>query len=135
LAGDIARCVTDASDFYAVSFDPPHAAQADEYHDLSISVGKAELEARTSFGYYNQPVFYDEPQIPEKRLTVAELGQALEADHRERDRELASRLNRSELTERLSTEQLAKWKERLHGKQAKSVLTALGDQMFFLPLR
>jgi VWFA-related protein len=53
LAGDIARCVTDASDFYAVSFDPPHAAQADEYHDLSISVGKAELEARTSFGYYN----------------------------------------------------------------------------------
>jgi VWFA-related protein len=130
--GDIERCVVDARDFYTVSFDPPRAVQPDEYHDLAVLIGTAQLETRTSHGYYNQPVFYDEPRLAEKRLGVAEAQQLLEADRGEHDRELARTLNGLELTERLGAGPLALWKERLHGREAKSALTALGDASVFL---
>jgi hypothetical protein len=132
LEDDIERCVLDASEFYAVSFDPPRAAQPDEYHDLAVLTGTGQIQTRTLQGYYNQPVFLDEPRVPERRLNVAEVQQFLDADHGERDRELAGRLNSLEMTERLSTGALALWKERLHGKQAKSALAALGDESVFL---
>jgi hypothetical protein len=38
-----------------LSFDPPRADRANEYHDLKVQVGKPGLVARTSTGYYNQP--------------------------------------------------------------------------------
>lgn len=132
LEGDIGSCIADASDFYTVSFDPPHAALPDEYRDLDVLIGTAQLQARTSHGYYNQPVFYDEPREPEKRLGVSDVQQVLESDRGEHDGALARKLNDLELTERLSSGRLETWKERLHGKQAKSALTALGDQSVFL---
>jgi VWFA-related protein len=55
LAGQIDRCVAEANGFYTLSFDPPHAAQADEYHDLKVQVDQPGLTARTNTGYYNQP--------------------------------------------------------------------------------
>jgi VWFA-related protein len=55
LAADIARCVQDAGAFYTLSFDPPRADRANEYHDLKVVVGKPGLSARTSTGYYSQP--------------------------------------------------------------------------------
>ena len=130
LEGDIGRCVADARDFYTVSFDPPHSAQPDEYHALAVRMGTA--QARTSYGYFNQPVFYDEPRQPEKRINAVELEQLLEGGRGERDRELAGKLKNMELTERLSTGQLGMWKGRLHGKETKAALTALGDESAFL---
>ena len=55
LAGQIADCLADLSAFYTISFDPPHAERADEYHDLKVLVGKPGLTARTNTGYYNRP--------------------------------------------------------------------------------
>lgn len=55
LAGQIANCVADLSAFYTISFDPPRAGHADEYHELKVQIGKPGLVARTSSGYYNQP--------------------------------------------------------------------------------
>jgi len=55
LTTQINRCVQDAQTFYTLSFDPPHAAQANEYHDLKVLVGQPGLTARTRTGYYNQP--------------------------------------------------------------------------------
>jgi VWFA-related protein len=55
LAGQIDRCVAEANGFYTLSFDPPHAAQADEYHELKVQVDQPGLTARTNTGYYNQP--------------------------------------------------------------------------------
>lgn len=130
LEGDIERCIGDASDFYTVSFDPPHAAQPDEFHDLAVLTGTAQLQTRTSHGYYNQPVFYDEPRVAGKRLGVAELQQFLESDRGAHD--LAGKLKGMELTERLSSAQLADWRGRLHGKESKSALTVLGDESAFL---
>jgi VWFA-related protein len=55
LTGEIDTCVQDAGVFYTLSFDPPRADRANEYHDLKVTVGKPGLTARTSSGYYNQP--------------------------------------------------------------------------------
>lgn len=55
LASQIATCVQDATAFYKLSFDPPKADKADEYHDLKVEIDKPGLTARTRSGYYNQP--------------------------------------------------------------------------------
>jgi len=55
LAGQINRCVADANGFYTLSFDPPHASHADEYHELKVQVDEAGLTVRTNTGYYDQP--------------------------------------------------------------------------------
>jgi VWFA-related protein len=55
LKAQIDNCVQDATAFYTLSFDPPHADHPDEYHDLKVQIGKPGLTAHTSTGYYNQP--------------------------------------------------------------------------------
>jgi VWFA-related protein len=55
MAGQMNSCIEDAGAFYSLSFDPPPAAQQNEYHDLKVQIGKPGLTARTSSGYYNQP--------------------------------------------------------------------------------
>ena len=55
LAAQIDRCIADANDFYRISFDPPAAERADEYHDLKVVVDKPNVTLRTNSGYYNQP--------------------------------------------------------------------------------
>jgi VWFA-related protein len=55
LTGQIDRCVADASTFYRISFDPPKALRADEYHELKLAVDKPGFTVRTNKGYYNEP--------------------------------------------------------------------------------
>ncbi len=55
LTSQIDNCFSDATSFYTLSFDPPHADHADEYHDLKVLIGEPGLVARTNTGYYNQP--------------------------------------------------------------------------------
>ena len=128
----IEHCVEDASAFYTVSFDPPHAAQPDEYHDLKLQIRAFGLSARTNIGYYNQPVFYDQPRVPAKRVTTHELQQILDAANEENDGALANQLSGVELKERLSSSQLSLWKDRLRGKKSRLALAALADESVFL---
>jgi VWFA-related protein len=55
LTAQINRCIQDAQAFYTLSFDPPPAAHANEYHHLEVRIDQPGLTARTSTGYYNQP--------------------------------------------------------------------------------
>ncbi|MGA2350630.1 MAG: VWA domain-containing protein [Terracidiphilus sp.] len=55
LTSQINNCVQDAGVFYTLSFDPPPAGHANEYHDLKVQIDKPGLTARTNTGYYNQP--------------------------------------------------------------------------------
>jgi hypothetical protein len=55
LGSQIERCIADANSFYRISFDPPAADQADEYHDLKVVVDKPDITLRTNSGYYNEP--------------------------------------------------------------------------------
>jgi VWFA-related protein len=55
ITAQIDRCVQDGTAYYSISFDPPRADKANEYHDLKVEVDKPGLTARTNTGYYNQP--------------------------------------------------------------------------------
>ena len=128
----IGECVQDASEFYTVSFDPPPAAQPDEYHDLKVQINAPGLSARTNTGYYDQPVFYDQPRVPARRVTVHELEQILDTANEEHDGELAKQLAGLELTERLNSSLLSLWKNRVRGKKSTAALVALADESAFL---
>jgi VWFA-related protein len=128
----IRDCVDDAGEFYTVSFDPPHATQPDEYHDLKVQMNVPGLSARTNTGYYDQPVFYDQPRVPARRVTVYELEQILDTANDEHDGELAKQLAGLELTERFNSSQLSLWKDRLRGKKSTAALVALADESAFL---
>jgi VWFA-related protein len=128
----IARCVEDASAFYTISFDPPTAAQPDEYHDLKVQIGATGLSARTNTGYYDQPVFYDQPRFPARRVSVHELEQIVDTANDEQDGELAKQLAGLELSERLNSSLLSLWKNRLRGKKSIAALVALADESAFL---
>jgi VWFA-related protein len=55
LAGEIAKCVADASSFYVLSFDALPGDGPNEYHALEVTIDKGGLAARTRSGYYAQP--------------------------------------------------------------------------------
>ncbi len=130
----IEHCIRAAGAFYTLSFDPPHAAHLDEYHDLKVDIASPGLSAHTTTGYYNQPVFYDEPRVAAKQITVHDLQQRLDAVGEERDGELADELTGLELSERLSSPELEEWRSRIRGKRSKTALTALADgSVFFDP--
>ncbi len=132
LSRAIEDCVEDARVFYTISFDPPHAAQPDEYHDLKVQIGAPGLSARTSTGYYDQPVFYDQPRFPARRVSVYELEQILDKANGEHDGELAKELAGLGLSERFNSSLLSLWKNRLRGKKSIAALVALADESAFL---
>jgi len=55
LSSQIERCVTDAKTYYVLTYNPPPAAHADEYHSIEVKVDRPGLKARTRTGYYSQP--------------------------------------------------------------------------------
>jgi VWFA-related protein len=55
IADMLQRCLADAQAYYVLSFDPPAADHANEYHHLEIMLTKPGLTARTREGYYAQP--------------------------------------------------------------------------------
>jgi hypothetical protein len=55
LAEQIDRCISDANAFYAISFNPPLAEHADEYHSIKLQVNQPNLAVRTNSSYYNEP--------------------------------------------------------------------------------
>ncbi|HEV2275263.1 MAG TPA: VWA domain-containing protein, partial [Acidobacteriaceae bacterium] len=55
IVSQLNQCVGDANAFYRISFDPPAAEHADEYHDLKVVVDKPGVTVRTTTGYYKPP--------------------------------------------------------------------------------
>ena len=105
----------------------------DEYHDLNVAVGKPGLTAHTRTGYYDEPVYYDQARSDAKDVTVAQLRESIVELQHASDSEAERRLRGMELTERLSSSELAKWLAMLKGKKAQQALTAVADQSVFLP--
>jgi hypothetical protein len=92
------------------------------------------LTVRTSIGYYDQPVFYDQPPAGIERVTVAQLEHTLRTIQGKSDTEVARQLSGILLTERLSTARLATLEALLKGKKAQRVLVSLADESAFLAL-
>ncbi|MGO9094352.1 MAG: VWA domain-containing protein [Bryobacteraceae bacterium] len=55
VAGEIEKCVADASSFYVLTFDGLPGDGPDEFHAIELKIGKPGLAARTRAGYYAQP--------------------------------------------------------------------------------
>jgi hypothetical protein len=56
LGDEIAGCIAEAKSYYTLSFDPAPAKHVDEYHELAVRMDQSHLKARTSAGYYAEPV-------------------------------------------------------------------------------
>jgi hypothetical protein len=115
-----------------LTFDPPRTEQVDEYHHLEVEVGKPDLMAFTWTGYFDEPVFYDQPNVGTERITVEQLEHALKTSQTSSDARLAQQLSAMELTERLSSPRLADLQSSLRGKKARQALVALADESVFL---
>lgn len=57
LGDEIASCIAEAKTYYTLGFDPVDAKHVDEYHELTVRLGRPYLKARTSAGYYGEPAF------------------------------------------------------------------------------
>ncbi len=55
LASQIDQCIAGSGPYYVISFDPPRADHANEYHDLRVQIDRAGLTPKTTSGYYIQP--------------------------------------------------------------------------------
>lgn len=51
----ILKCVSDIGPYYTVTFEPPQAAGADEFHSLRVQVSGDGLTAQSDIGYYDEP--------------------------------------------------------------------------------
>lgn len=127
----IAEHIAQAASYYRLTFDPPRTNTLDEYHRLTVELTRPGLAAHNPVGYFNEPIFYDQPLPATERISVAELEQRLPAKHG--DRELAEELARLQLTERFSTPRLESWIKRMPGVRSRQALTALADLSDFLP--
>jgi VWFA-related protein len=128
----IAKRIEEGSCFYSMTFDPPQTVQVDEYHQVKVEVGKSYTTVRTRAGYFDEPVFYDQPIPGMVPATVEQLENALRAARGASDREVAQQLSRMELTERLNSTRLRALESALPGKKARQALIALADESVFL---
>lgn len=133
LSGKIEQRIRKESTFYSLTFDPPPTNVVDEYHSLKVEVDKPDLIVRTTIGYFDEPVFYDQPPLGLQRVSVEQLEDALKAGAISSGDEMKRNLSHMELTERLNTERLAKLQSTLKNKSARGALSRLADESAFLP--
>jgi VWFA-related protein len=141
LAAQIEHCIRDNSAFYTLSFDPPRADHANEYHDLMVKIDKPKLTVRTNSGYYNQTVEESSPAndrassetgAAAQPVSVEQLEQVLNQLNGRSDAEAVRQLSGLALTERLNSAKLSIWKVGLPGTKAQQALVALADASAFL---
>lgn len=130
LASLITNLVERSETAYTLTFDPPLAAEQDEYHRLKVNVHQPGLTVRTSTGYYDQP-FYSDPSDPRiTKLTVAQLEERVLRGTRRRgaaERPLSSLA----LTERLPQEKIQELSHKLRSN--RDWVTMIAAQSAFLP--
>jgi VWFA-related protein len=129
LAKHMDECVQQLAAFYSLTFEPPVAAAANEYHSLRIQLSRPELTTFTNSGYYDQPYYDDQPDPATHRVTVAELQTIMDATPK---RETTHMLPPLSLTERLSNAQRLTLRKQLHRGEARDLFDALADQSAFL---
>jgi VWFA-related protein len=138
----------EASTFYSLSYDPPRARRADEFHELKVVLDQPGLKARTITGYYDEPEYFrpepkkektviaQQPDIDERSalqpVSVAELTEIVERVKSRHDAEAAKEIEHLRLTERLSSPKLTALIADLPGAKAKAALMVVGDASAFL---
>jgi hypothetical protein len=94
-------------------------------------VNRPDVIVRTNTEYYDQPTIYD--QAPARnRMTLAQLAEVLNGAPRKPDEAVAGELNRIELTERMSSADLARWTAQMPGARSRTALTVMADESVFM---
>jgi VWFA-related protein len=122
---ELERCVEAERNFYTLTFNPPHTYTMDEYHDLHVRVARPAITVRAPMGYYNEPVYFDNPRPGIEKVSVAQLEELVHSNT-----DLARKLENLELTERLSTPRLDALLSLLHSERERQALTADADLSF-----
>lgn len=128
----INRCVADARVYYTLTFDPPPASAADEYHNIEIETARQGTIASTIAGYYDEPSFSDQPDRSTEPATVEQLEKQLAGAHGHPDGSVAEELEHTSLTERLSGSRMPALSASLPGKESRQALVAVADASAFL---
>ena len=125
-SGDIQLCVKEERSFYTLTFNPPHTSRMDDYRDLRVEVrtgvGRPALIVRAPTGYFNEPVYFDNPRPGIEKVTVAQLEELVHART-----DLLRKLTNLELVERLSTARLDALLSVIHSERERQALTADAD--------
>jgi VWFA-related protein len=132
LAPLIQDCIRNHDSFYTLSFEPQPTDQLDDYHTLKVEISKPGLLAHTTMGYYDEPVYFDQPYVPPTRVTAAQLEQELARLKRNSDTEAARKLSSMELAERWNTAALLSWKFRVPGAKSWAALVSMADAAAFV---
>ena len=123
---EIERCVEEERSFYTLTFNPPHTYRMDEFHDIRVEVregvARPALTVRAPTGYYNEPVYFDNPWPGIEKVTVAQLEELVQAQSN-----LPRKLTNLELTERLSTSRLDALLSVIPSERERQALTADAD--------
>jgi VWFA-related protein len=130
LVGPMEDSIENAGIFYSLTFDPPLAAHADEYHSLQVEVNQPSLTVDTSKGYYNQPFYNDPPDTRIRQVTVSQLEQILQATHG--GGSVARQLSDIALTERLSQIKLQSLLAQVHDNKLREALELIANESTFL---
>lgn len=133
LGDGIEQRIKKESTFYSLTFDPLRTNVVDDYHTLKVEVDKPDLIVRTTTGYFDEPVFYDQQPTDLQRVSVQQLEDALRSGSKDSGKEIASQISHMELTERLSTERLTRLQSTLKDRKAREALVKLSDESAFLP--
>ncbi|UWZ83406.1 VWA domain-containing protein [Occallatibacter riparius] len=128
LARDIEACVEKERSFYTLTFNPPRTSTMDEYHSLRVEIAGDGLTIRAPLGYYNQPVYFDNPRPGVEKVTVAQVEELVHAHSG-----LLHKLQNLELVERLSTPRLDVLLKAIHSEKERQALTAAADLSLALP--
>lgn len=130
LSGQLAESVKGVGTYYTVTFDPPLAAQPDEYHALNVELSVPDLIAHTSTGYYDQPFYDDAPNPAIRQVNVAQLEKMVQTVHD--GTSLYRQLSSVSLTDRLSGAKLESLSAMVHVKKLRDLLTMIADESAFL---
>jgi len=126
LTAQIESCTHEPNTFYTLSFDPPPAAQSNEYHDLTLRVEKPGLSAHTNTAI--TPTYYSDQTV--RGITSEQFGRLLVSLHGQPDEKIARQLPcfLSPTGRRRSCCVLAC---ELRGKSAQQQLTGITDLSAF----
>jgi hypothetical protein len=130
IAQQMAECVRGADTYYTLTFDPPPARHADEYHSLEVKLRRTGLTAETVRGYYDEPFYNDLPDEGVRRVTAEELAALLRGTAA---REQARLLAQVALRARLTEAERARLQMETHGAKARETLELVVDRAEFEP--
>lgn len=130
VAQQMAECVRGADIYYTLTFDPPLASRADEYHRLEIKVQTAGLTAETVRGYFDEPFYNDAPNGGARGVTADELVTLLRGAKGGQQEQL---LMRVALMERLTHAERTELRKLARGGKAREALEMVADSAEFKP--